>query len=130
MHCVVQQCVAVALMTNCIGMGVSAVACPSSRVSCPGVEILGAWMWAGLAVSQTEKYFLETCTHLTSDSSIDGEARHCPRRTVEQRDRHTTSGALAQIGEEARRLRPEGAMRRDGERDEAHAGGGARRTPC
>ena len=44
-----QQCVAVALMTNCIGMGVSAVACPSSRVSCPGVEILGVGGFGGFA---------------------------------------------------------------------------------
>jgi hypothetical protein len=41
-----------------------------------------------------------------SHADIRGEARHCPRRAVEQRDRHTTSRALAKVGEEARRLRP------------------------
>jgi len=51
------------------------------------------------------------------------EARRSPRRVVEEWDGHAAASTLAQVGEEARRLRPEGAVRRDGQRDEAHAGG-------
>jgi hypothetical protein len=51
------------------------------------------------------------------------EARHSPRRVVEERDGHAAASTLAQVGEEARRLRPKGSVRRDGQRDEAHAGG-------
>ena len=52
-----------------------------------------------------------------------GEARASPGCAVEQRDRHTATGALAQVGEEARRLGSKRAMDRDGEWDQAHSGG-------
>ena len=39
------------------------------------------------------------------------EARHSPRRVVEERDGHTAASTFAQVGEEARRLRPKGSMR-------------------
>jgi hypothetical protein len=42
-----------------------------------------------------------------------GEARASPGCAVEQRDRHTATGALAQVGEEARRLGSKRAMDRD-----------------
>ena len=52
-----------------------------------------------------------------------GKARCCPRRTVEQRDGHAATRALAQVSKEAHGLGTKGAVRRDGERDEAHARG-------
>ena len=52
-----------------------------------------------------------------------GEARASPGCAVEQRDGRTATGALAQVGEEARRLGSKRAMDRDGEWDQAHSGG-------
>ena len=52
-----------------------------------------------------------------------GETRHRPRRAIEQRDGHAATRALAQVSKEAHGLGTKGAVRRDGERDEAHARG-------
>ena len=56
--------------------GVSAVACPSSRVSCPGVEILGNETWWQVPVAR-DLFVTVTVTASTQQF----RERHCGVRT-------------------------------------------------
>ena len=56
-----------------------------------------------------------------SHANEGSEARDGPGRAVEQRDRHATSGAAAEVGEEAQRRATEGAVNAHRKHDEAHA---------